>query len=67
MRDPDRGHGMTEQRDDRHGQENNDMATESDESTLDDHQRSYQVFMRLLGYSTAGVAAVLILLAIFLL
>jgi len=63
---------MAEQRDDRDREESDAMATESkathsDDPTFESHKRSYQVFMRLLGYSTAGVAVVLILLAIFLL
>jgi hypothetical protein len=58
---------MTEQRDDRDQGEVNAMATESEDSMLDAHKRSYQAFMRLLGYSTVGIAVVLILLALFLL
>lgn len=58
---------MAEQRDDRDREATSDMASQSDDSMLESHKRSYQAFMRLLGYSTAGVAVVLILLAIFLL
>ena len=58
---------MAQQRDDRDEEESTAMASESEESMLEAHKSSYQVFMRLLGYATAGIAVVLILLAIFLL
>lgn len=63
---------MAEQRDHRDGEESADMVTQSqtppsDEPSLESRKQTYQAFMRLIGFSTAGVAIVLVLLAIFLL
>jgi hypothetical protein len=41
------------------------MAGEDDQ--MDSHRKTYQAFMRLLTWSTAGVIVVLILMALFLL
>jgi hypothetical protein len=44
-----------------------DMETTPPDASSPEHRRTYQAFMRLITWSTAGIALVLILLALFLL
>jgi len=64
-REPGRATAATGSKRPRTETEDSAMATQDDQM-LEDHKRTYQAFLRLLGYSTLLIVIVLIFMALFL-